>query len=238
MRISESWAMTNEVTYQCQYCDKSFRRESTLAVHLCEQKQRWQQETETGVQFGLRAYLQFYETTQGSAKLKSYADFVNSPYYRAFVRYGRHLVAIRVINSNSFTAWLLKNNKKLDQWHKDSFYEEWLLEYVKREAPQDALERALREMQDYADGSSGLASYNDYFRYGNANRICHHISTGRVSPWIIYNCNSGVEWLDSLGPEHLGMVISWIDPDHWNHRFHDYPADVEWCRHILKEAGL
>ena len=115
--------MTNEVTYQCQYCEKSFRRESTLAVHLCEQKQRWQQETETGVQFGLRAYLQFYETTQGSARLKSYADFVNSPYYRAFVRYGRHLVAIRVINSNSFTAWLLKNNKKLDQWHKDSFYE-------------------------------------------------------------------------------------------------------------------
>jgi hypothetical protein len=99
-----------------------FRKESTLTAHLCETKRRWQQEKETGVQFGLRAYLQFYETTQGSAKLKSYEDFVNSSYYRAFVRYGRHLVSIRAINSVSFTAWLLKNNKKLDHWTKDTYY--------------------------------------------------------------------------------------------------------------------
>jgi hypothetical protein len=148
------------------------------------------------------------------------------------------LVAIRVINSNSFTAWLLKNNKKLDQWHKDSFYEEWLLEYVKREAPQDALERALREMQDYADGNSGLASYNDYFRYGNANRICHHIATGRISPWVVYNCDSGIVFLESLDEGLLGVVLHWIDPDHWHHKLQDYLADAEWCKHVLKEAGL
>ena len=68
--------MTSESSqnYKCRYCDKQFRKESTLAAHLCEPKRRWQQETETGVQFGLRAYLQFYETTQGSARLKSYED--------------------------------------------------------------------------------------------------------------------------------------------------------------------
>ena len=57
-------------SFSCKYCDKEFRKESTLAAHLCENKRRWQQEKETGVQLGLRAYLQFYETTQGSAKLK------------------------------------------------------------------------------------------------------------------------------------------------------------------------
>ena len=232
--------MTEELnqSYKCRYCKKEYRKESTLAAHLCEQKRRWQQESETGVQFGLRAYLQFYETTQGSAKLKSYEDFVSSPYYRAFVRYGRHLVAIRAINSTSFTTWLLKNNKKLDNWCKDSFYEEWLHEYIQREAPQDALERALREMEEYASGTSGLASFSHYFRYGNSNRICHHITTGRISPWIIYNCDSGVEWLGNLGQEHLVLIMPWIDPDFWNRKFRDYVADVEWCRHILKEAGL
>jgi hypothetical protein len=237
MHTSENSATAE--SHQCRYCEKEFRKESTLAAHLCEPKRRWQQETETGVQFGLRAYLQFYESTQGSAKLKNYADFVNSPYYNAFVRYGRYLVGVRAINSTSFTAWLLKNNKKLDYWCKDSFYEEWLHEYLRRESAQDALERGLKEMEEYVlTGNSDLAHYSDYFRFGNSNRICHHISSGRISSWIVYNCDSGIEWLDSIGPEHLGLVINWIDPGHWNRRFQDNSADVEWTRHILTQAGL
>jgi hypothetical protein len=222
----------------CKYCSKEFRKESTLAAHLCEPKRRWQQENETGVQFGLRAYLQFYETTQGSARLKSYTDFVASPYYNAFVKFGRHLVAIRCINSNSYTAWLLKNNKKLDHWCKDKFYEEWLYEYIKKEAVQDALERGLKTMEEYAGGDSGLASFSHYFKYGNHNRICHHITTGRISPWVLYNCSSGIEFLESLDEVLLAIVLPWVDPDHWNRKFQDYVADTEWCKHVLKEAGL
>jgi thiaminase len=222
----------------CKYCSKEFRKESTLAAHLCEPKRRWQQENETGVQFGLRAYLQFYETTQGSARLKSYHDFVASPYYNAFVRFGRYMVAIRCINSTNFTTWLLKNNKKLDHWCKDSFYEEWLNEYVKKEAVQDALERGLKTMEEYAGGDSGLASFSHYFKYGNHNRICHHITTGRISPWVLYNCSSGIEFLENLDEVLLAIVLPWVDPDYWNRKFQDYVADAEWCKHVLKEAGL
>lgn len=232
--------MTSELkqSYKCKYCNKEFRKESTLSAHLCEPKRRWQQEKETGVQFGLRAYLQFYETTQGSAKFKSYKDFVSSPYYTAFVKFGNYMVGIRAINPVSFTAWLLKNNKKLDYWCKDSFYEEWLHEYLKKEAVQDALERGLKTMQEYADGNSGIANFSHYFRYGNSNRICYHITTGRISPWVIFNCDSGIAFLESLDEGLLATVLPWIDPDHWNRKFKDYVADVEWCKHVLKEAGL
>lgn len=226
-------------TYKCQYCEKDFRRESTLAAHLCEPKRRWQQEKETGVQLGLRAYLRFYEITQGSAKLKSYADFVASPYYNAFVKWGRHMVGIRGINPPMFLEWLLKNNKKIDQWCKDEFYVTYLHEYLKREAVQDALERALKEMQDYADEHEELkGGFKDYFRYANANRVCYHISTGRVSPWVVYNCGSGHEFLDSLGEEQIGIVMPWIEPEFWQRKFRDYMADAEWVKDILGKAGL
>ena len=112
--------MTSELkqSYKCRYCDKEFRKESTLAAHLCEQKRRWQQKDETGVQWGLQAYLKFYEMTQGSAKLKSYEDFVKSPYYNAFVKWGRHCVGIRGINPSQFLEWLLKQNKKIEMLKK------------------------------------------------------------------------------------------------------------------------
>jgi DNA-directed RNA polymerase specialized sigma24 family protein len=148
------------------------------------------------------------------------------------------MVAVRCINSTSFTTWLLKNNKKLDHWCRDSFYEEWLNEYLKKEAVQDALERALKTMEEYAMGDSGLASFSHYFKYGNHNRICHHITTGRVSPWIIYNCNSGIEFLESLDEVLLAIVLPWVDPDYWNRKFVDHVADAEWCKHVLKKAGL
>jgi hypothetical protein len=135
--------------------------------------------------------------------------------------------------------WLLKNNKKLDYWCKDTFYEEWLLEYLKKEAVQDAVERALKEMQDYADEHEEFKNgFSDYFRYGNSNRICHHISNGRVSPWIVFNCTSGIEFLDQLNDDQIAVILPWIDPDYWQQRFRDYVADTEWVKMILQEAKL
>ena len=51
--------------YICQYCGKAYRKESTLAAHLCEPKRRAQQENEAGVKLGMTAYLRFYELTTG-----------------------------------------------------------------------------------------------------------------------------------------------------------------------------
>ena len=230
--------MTTE-TYKCKYCEKDFRKESSLAVHLCEPKRRWQQEKEVGVQLGLKAYLRFYEVTQGSAKLKSYADFVSSPYYNAFVKHGRYCQSIRCINCANFLDWLLRNNKKIDNWCSDKLYEEWMHDYLRKEAVQDALERALKEMQDYADDHPDLKNgFSDYFRYGNSNRVVHHITTGRISPWIVYNCASGVDFLGNLSEDQVAMVMPWINPDHWQRKFTDYLADTEWVKDILQKAGL
>jgi hypothetical protein len=233
--------MTSQLkpSYKCRYCDKEFRKESSLAVHLCEQKRRWQEEKETGVQFGLQSYLRFYELTQGSAKMKSYGDFVASPYYRAFVKFGRHMVGIRAVNPRMFIDYVIKENKKLDHWTHEKVYLEYLHTYLKKEAVQDALERALKEMQDYADEHGEFNNgFSDYFRYGSPNRICHHIVNGRISPWVVFNCASGVEFLDRLSEEQIGIVLPWIDPDFWQRRFQDYLADTEWIKQILQDAGL
>lgn len=226
-------------SYKCKYCDKEFRRESTLAAHLCENKRRWQQEKETGVQFGYQAYLRFFELTQGSAKLKTYQDFVASPYYTAFVKFGRHMVAIRAVNPRAFIDWVIKQNKKLDNWCREDVYVEYLHVYMRKEAVQDALERALLEMQRYADEHGEFRNgFSDYFRFGNSNKICHHIANGRISAWVVYNCISGVEFLETLNEEQMAMIMPWIDYDFWSRRFQDYLADTEWIKGILKEAGL
>jgi len=227
------------MSYSCRYCGKSYIKESTLIAHMCEPKRRWQQQNEAGVHLGFNSYLRFYEITQGSAKLKTYEDFAASSFYLAFVKYGRHLVAIRAVNTSSFTDWLIKNNKKLDHWCKDALYLEWLHQYIKKENVQDAIERALNEMQTYADSDSILQNnFANYFRSGSGNRIVYHISNGRISPWIVYNCSSGIEWLSNLNNEQLNVIMAWIDPEFWQKKFKDYAADAEWVKDVLQKAGL
>ena len=115
---------------KCRYCDRAFQRESSLAVHLCEPRRRYQEQNETGVQIGLQAYLRFYEITQGSSRLKSFDDFAKSPYYKAFVKFGRYCQGIRAVNVPRFIDWVVRQNKKIDHWCKDSVYTEYLVQWT------------------------------------------------------------------------------------------------------------
>jgi len=222
--------------YTCKYCGRAYRKESTLAAHLCEPKRRAQQEKEPGVQIGMQAYLRFYELTQGSAKLKTYADFSESPYYNAFVKFGRHCQSIRAINISGFIDYVIKENKKLDHWTKDSIYQDFLFMHLKRESVQDALERSLQTMADWAAEKESV--YNHYFLYASKNRIVSDITKGRISSWVVFNSSTGIEMLDKLSAEQIEIAFPYIDPDFWKRKFHDYVADTEWVKHILSEAKL
>jgi hypothetical protein len=222
--------------FKCQYCDKEFRKLTTLGLHSCEKKRRAKQENETGVRFGFQAYIQFYTAAQGSAKSKTYDDFSASPYYGAFVKYGQYLVQIRAINVPMFTKWLLDQNKKLDHWTKEANYDEYLYDYLRKEHPNDAIERSFTEMQRWADDTDN--QFNDIFRKGTAGKVCVMLENGRISPWAIFHCQSGIDLLSSLNDEQASRVIRWIDPTYWEKRFQALLSDTELTKSILAEAGL
>ena len=221
--------------YTCQYCRKDFVKESSLTVHSCEPRRRRQEQSERGVQLGLQAYLKFYQLTQGSAKLKTFNDFADSPYYRAFVKFGRYCIDIRAINPVRFIEYVLKQNKKIDHWCRDSVYTEYLLDYLRVENVNDALARAIEFGITWQEQTSNPA--HDCLRYGNSNAICYAISSGRISPWVIYNSESGQKFLSELTSEQIAMIWSYIDSDFWMKKFQDYPADQEYTKDILIKAG-
>lgn len=204
-------------------------------MHLCEPKRRYQEEKEAGVQLGLQAYLRFYEITQGSARLKTFDDFAKSAYYRAFVKFGRHCIAIRAVNISRFIEWLLKNNKKIDHWCRDSIYGEYLVDYIRVEAVTDALARALETAIAWSEETGNPD--RDYLRFGNSNAVCYAISVGRISPWVLYNCESGNKFLEEINTEQISMIWSMIDADFWQRKFREYQADAEYIKDMLKKAG-
>lgn len=223
------------MSYTCRYCKKTFAKETSLEVHMCEPKRRHREKDERGVQLGLGAYLRFYEITQGSAKLKTFDDFVESPYYRAFVKFGRYCVDVKAVNPTRFTEWLLKHNKKIDHWCRDTMYTEYLTEYLRVENVNDALARAMEFGIDWAEKSGHPAE--DCLRYGNTNAMVYAVTTGRISPWVIYCSESGQKFLSELDSSQIAMIWTIIDSEYWGNKFKDYAADYEYAKEILAKAG-
>jgi hypothetical protein len=235
---SDSISVTEASTktdWICDFCKRSFSRESTLLVHMCEQRRRRQEQHERGVQLGFRSYLRFYEIMHGSSRLKSFDDFADSPYYRAFVKFGRYCVDVKAINPERFTDWLVNNNKKIDRWASDQIYDEYLVQYLASESVSDALARSIEFAIDWAEQHQSAP--HDLLRYGNDNAVCHGIVTGRLSAWAVYNCDSGTNWLSKLHHDLIAMIWPYIDSDVWQRRFQRYPADQIYAREILTAAG-
>jgi hypothetical protein len=144
-------------------------------------------------------------------------------------------VSIKAINPARFTEWLIRQNKKIDYWCKDSIYTEYLLDYLRVENVNDALARAIEFSMDWAEKSGHPAQ--DCLRYGNSNTMAYAVTTGRISPWVLYNSESGLKFLNELDATQVAMIWPYVDSEIWSKKFSDYMADQEYARDILKKAG-
>jgi ABC-type ATPase with predicted acetyltransferase domain len=130
---------------------------------------------------------------------------------------------------------LLKNQIKIDTWCSDTTYTKYLIEYVRVEDPLDAIARSVETTIEWSSKDNILP--RDYLRYGNPNRIVHLISVGKISPWMLYQSTSGVQFLDKINPEHAKIIMDYINPEQWALKFHREPENVRTVKEILTAGG-
>jgi len=225
-----------QLNYKCEYCQKEFAKEKTLAVHICEQKRRHINKNEKHVQAGLLTFQKFYEFVQKGKNKKTFDDFVQSPYYTAFVKFGSFLINTSPIYPEMFVEYVVKSGVKIDHWCRDELYETYISELIKNEPADGAVQRSITTMMDWADSNS--AQWEHYFAYVNLNRATHDIKEGVISPWLVLNTKSGKEMLRRMNDEQLEIIGSVIDPQYWMRRFKSLPADVELIKDVVKEAKI
>lgn len=225
-----------ELNYKCLHCGKSFAKEKTLVVHVCEQKRRHMGKNEKHVQAGLLTYQKFYEITQKGRQPKTFDEFALSPYYTAFVKFGSFMINTSPIYPERFIEYVIKSGVKLDHWCRDELYDQYILELIKIEPADGAIQRTIQTMMNWADKNS--APWEHYFQYVNLNRATHDIKEGLVSPWLILHTKSGKDMLTRMNDEQLEIIGAVIDPQYWIRRFKSLPADVELVKDIVKEAKI
>lgn len=221
---------------KCKWCDKLFKSERTLSAHMCPRKRRWADKDMTHVRLAFRVYQMFYDMTTASSKTKTQEDFIRSQYYEAFTKFGRSCVKNEYLDPVRFSEWLIKNGKKINEWSRDSVYDDYLLEYVKREPGLKAMERSIIYLSQWAEENK--LDWQDYFTKVSANRAVYDIRSAKISPWLIYLSNTGDQLLLRMNDEQIKMINHIIDANFWMKVFNDNPEEVDDVEKMCESAGI
>ena len=212
-------------TFKCQYCKKSFQRESTLLAHSCEKKRRWQNKDSQDVLVGFASYDLFYRIEMQS-KPKEYKDFVDSQYYTAFVKFGAYCINTKVIDQEQFTRWLIKNKAKLKDWPTDKMYLLFVQDHCKRESVERALER-------FVQHAAQTEYFDTFWESANGYLIADWVEMGKISPWLLISSNRAQTALETMPAECMTRIANCIDADYWGKKRQMNPHDAHFIEEMI-----
>ena len=224
---------TVDTNFGCEFCKRSFARESTMLKHICEYKHRWLERERRGNQIGYQSFVQFYKKHSAAKKDKTYEEFIKSAYYTAFVKFGNYCIEVNALNVSRLVDFYLKENIKIDNWTSDKQYTTYLIDYLKTENALDAVHRSVETCLELAKIEN--IQPNDYLRYGSKSKICHEITNGKISPWVLYQSDSGKKFLDELSEDLVKIIYDYINPVQWAVKFSKLESDVEEVKSLLQE---
>ena len=203
--IAEKVMHKIEKPFKCIYCNTSYSKEKTLFAHMCEKKRRALQKGEKRVQLGFYAYNQFYKLTSHCTKNKTYDNFMQSPYYNAFVKFGSYIANVQPLYTEQYIDYIVTSGIKLEHWCKDELYETYALNLIKKEHVSVALERTVLTMVEWA-GNNPPAVWNHYFNFVSLSKVhlipvsCSlitlsklylsfkNLNISKASPYKIFKC--------------------------------------------------
>lgn len=222
------------IRHTCEFCKRDFSTEKTLIAHACEKKRRWLWKDEKYATMGFRAYQLFYEVGMKYKKVKTQEDFIDSQYYSAFIKFGKHLVDINAIDPIGFTEFLIRTNVRLDDWTLPRPYEIWVRELGRKEHPDRALERNILLMEQWSRETG--EEWTDFFRKVNPQLATKWIKTGRLSPWLLFTV--GDQLVERLSDEQLVLVQELLEPGFWFKKFDTFEDEVRSIKFNLRSVGV
>jgi len=226
-----------EAAFVCDYCGNTFGREKTLFVHVCEQKRRALARTEKHVVLAYDTFCRFFKQAQPNSKQeKTYEDFCKSPYYNAFVKFGSFVSNVNPLYPEKFINYIITSGIKLDHWCRDELYTQYVLDLIRTENVETALQRSIQTMMTWAESHD--AQWNHYFLYVSLSRATYDIKDGKVSPWLVLNSTHGKDMLKKMGDDQLSAIGNIIDLQFWLNKFKKLPGDTELVKQVVRESNI
>lgn len=222
----------------CEFCNKRFIKEVTYNEHSCELKRK---NVTTTTRIGLFAFsiwekyvsLNKIRLPAGVLKLDVFARPSN---FNFFIEFALFLNEQQPLFPDEYAEFVMHKYKNSNQWMLQESITEWIIHKIKLESPADAITRSIEAIHQW----SMLVNSNwvNFFKEVSSDRGVLWISTGKISPWLLYACDTSDEFLSKLSDSEFEYICKFIDPMCWSVLKFNHKDEFEKMRKILKEYGL
>lgn len=185
---------------------------------------------------GLELFRRFYELNTATKNAKTIEEFIDSKFYKAFIKFARHLMDLRPIDQSRFVDFVFRNGIKDRDWCKDVIYEAYITDLLTKEPASRGLERSIQTMEKWATETDH--EFYEFFHYVSPSEITMLVQMGKISPWVLYLSESADNLWDRLSDEQWSLIAAIVDPKTWQVKFEIKKDDCTFIRDILREAQL
>ena len=200
-----------KLSFKCEFCKKTFVKERSLMIHSCEKKKRYLWKDEPYSRIAFRSFQIYWKTLMRAKKDKTFDDFIDSPYYTTFIKYGKFVVDTPVFKPEQYLDFLIKNESPVDKWIVESVYDVYMREQIRKEDPYDAVARSIQTMTEWAVERN--TDWTAFFRDVATPYAVLLIKKGMISPWALYT--AGGSLLGRMSSEQLLMIKPMVEPLFW-----------------------
>ena len=185
---------------------------------------------------GLELYRRYFELNTATKNAKTIEEFIESRYYKSFIKFARRLMDLRPVDQARFVDYVFRNGVKDRDWCKDVVYEAYIVDLLSKEPASRGLERSIRTMEQW--GHDNDVPFNTFFAQVSPAEATHLVKMGKISPWVLYLAETSDLLWDRLSDEQANIISSVVDPKLWRVKFEIKKDDCSFTRDILREAHI
>lgn len=222
--------------FECDFCDKSFVKESSFAAHSCAKKMRWLDKDNKNSVLGYITYKRFFQLTGMSRRELTFKTFIESKLYSDFLKFGMWINDASIVDAQAYTDYLIKGSFKLRDWTKSSIYEGYLREYLFKERPMDGLERTIVWINSWCEENE--TAIENFFNGVSTFKIVDVLRNGKISPWLFFVCDNSYILLDRLDASQWQLLGGLLDGKVWTMKIKKHKKEVEECKAMMRSLGI
>jgi len=203
---------------------------------MCVKKRRNLDKDNVASRMGLELYRRYFELNTATKNSKTIEQFIESRYYKSFIKFARRLMDLRPVDQARFVDYVFRNGVKDRDWCKDTVYEAYIVDLLSKEPASRGLERSIKTMEQW--GNDHDVPYNTFFAKVSPSEATHLVKMGKISPWVLYLAETSDLLWDRLSDEQASIISSVVDPKVWRVKFEIKKDDCSFTRDILREAHI
>lgn len=185
---------------------------------------------------GLELFRRFYELNTATKNAKTVEEFIDSQYYKSFIKFARKLMDLRPVDQARFVDYVFRNGIKDRDWCRDAVYEAYIVDLLAKEPADRGLERSIQTMEEW--GEKVGMPFNEFFAKVAPPEATHLIKMGKISPWVLYLAPGADLLWGRLSDEQVEIIASVINSKVWFTRFSIKKDDCNFIREICREAHI